>query len=117
MSSPVIVEAIRALVDRRDLTRLEAAAAMEAIMSGAATNAQATAILFTSPVYLAGMSSHCWSAAHLATFDPISNRATYSQAGTYFNHRGDPDPRQSVNATNAFSKCNCTSYRTRLPGG
>ena len=32
MSSPVIIEAIRALVERRDLTRLEAAAAMEAIM-------------------------------------------------------------------------------------
>ncbi len=45
MSSPVIVEAIRALVDRRDLTRLEAAAAMEAIMSGAATHAQVAAFL------------------------------------------------------------------------
>jgi anthranilate phosphoribosyltransferase len=45
MSSPVIVEAIRALVERRDLTRLEAAAAMEAIMSGAATQAQVAAFL------------------------------------------------------------------------
>ena len=45
MSSPVIVEAIRALVDRRDLSRLEAAAAMEAIMSGGATGAQVAAFL------------------------------------------------------------------------
>ena len=45
MSSPVIIEAIRALVERRDLTRLEAAAAMEAIMSGAATQAQVAAFL------------------------------------------------------------------------
>ena len=40
MTSPIITEAVRALVDRRDLTRIEAAAAMEAIMSGAATGAQ-----------------------------------------------------------------------------
>ena len=40
MTSPIITEAVRALVDRRDLTRIEAAAAMEAIMSGGATNAQ-----------------------------------------------------------------------------
>src|SRR5882672_2123008 len=45
MTSPIITEAVRALVDRRDLTRLEAAAAMEAIMSGAATNAQIAAFL------------------------------------------------------------------------
>ena len=45
MSNPIITEAVRALVDRRDLTRLEAAAAMEAIMSGAATNAQIAAFL------------------------------------------------------------------------
>jgi anthranilate phosphoribosyltransferase len=45
MSSPVIVEAIKALVDRRDLTRLEAAAAMEAIMSGSATHSQVAAFL------------------------------------------------------------------------
>ena len=45
MSSPVIVEAIRALVERRDLTRLEAAAAMEALMSGAATAVQVAAFL------------------------------------------------------------------------
>jgi anthranilate phosphoribosyltransferase len=45
MSSPVIVEAIRALVERRDLTRLEAAAAMEALMSGAATPVQVAAFL------------------------------------------------------------------------
>ena len=45
MSSPVIVEAIRALVERRDLSRLEAAAAMEAIMSGAATHVQVAAFL------------------------------------------------------------------------
>ena len=45
MSSPVIIEAVRALVERRDLTRLEAAAAMEAIMSGAATQAQVAAFL------------------------------------------------------------------------
>jgi anthranilate phosphoribosyltransferase len=45
MTSPIITEAIRVLVDRRDLTRIEAAAAMEAIMSGAATNAQIAAFL------------------------------------------------------------------------
>jgi len=37
--------AVRALVDRRDLTRIEAAAAMEAIMTGAATGAQIGAFL------------------------------------------------------------------------
>ena len=45
MTSPIITEAIRALVDRRDLTRIEAAAAMDAIMSGTATNAQIAAFL------------------------------------------------------------------------
>ena len=45
MTSPIIAEAVRALVDRRDLSRIEAAAAMEAIMSGAATNAQIAAFL------------------------------------------------------------------------
>jgi anthranilate phosphoribosyltransferase len=45
MSSPIIVEAVRALVERRDLTRIEAAAAMDAIMSGAATPAQIAAFL------------------------------------------------------------------------
>src|SRR5712692_5174072 len=45
MTSPIIIEAIRTLVERRDLTRVEAAAAMEAIMSGAATNAQIAAFL------------------------------------------------------------------------
>ncbi|MBI3454575.1 MAG: anthranilate phosphoribosyltransferase [Candidatus Rokubacteria bacterium] len=41
----MIIEAIRTLVERRDLTRLEAAAAMDAIMSGAATHAQVAAFL------------------------------------------------------------------------
>src|SRR2546426_310903 len=45
MTSPIITEAVRALVDRRDLTRSEAAAAMEAIMTGAATGAQIGAFL------------------------------------------------------------------------
>ena len=45
MTSPIITEAVRALVDRRDLTRTEAAAAMDAIMSGAATDAQIAAFL------------------------------------------------------------------------
>jgi anthranilate phosphoribosyltransferase len=45
MTSPIITEAVRALVERRHLTRIEAAAAMEAIMSGAATNAQIAAFL------------------------------------------------------------------------
>mgnify|MGYP000100214002 CR=1 FL=1 len=45
MTSPIITEAVRALVERRDLTRIEAAAAMEAIMSGAATDAQIAAFL------------------------------------------------------------------------
>src|SRR5256714_14561790 len=45
MTSPIISEALKTLVERRDLTRIEAAAAMEAIMSGAATNAQIAAFL------------------------------------------------------------------------
>jgi anthranilate phosphoribosyltransferase len=45
MTSPIITEAVRTLVERRDLTRMESAAAMEAIMSGAATNAQIAAFL------------------------------------------------------------------------
>jgi anthranilate phosphoribosyltransferase len=45
VTSPIIAEAIRALVERRDLSRIEAAAAMDAIMSGAATNAQIAAFL------------------------------------------------------------------------
>src|SRR5438093_1276006 len=45
VTNPIITEAVRALIDRRDLTRIEAAAAMEAIMSGAATNAQIAAFL------------------------------------------------------------------------
>jgi anthranilate phosphoribosyltransferase len=45
VTSPIITEAVRALVDRRDLSRIEAAAAMEAIMSGAATNVQIAAFL------------------------------------------------------------------------
>ena len=45
MTSPIIIEAVRALVERRDLTRIEAAAAMEAIMSGAATDSQIAAFL------------------------------------------------------------------------
>jgi anthranilate phosphoribosyltransferase len=45
MTNPIITESVRALVDRRDLTRIEAAAAMEAIMSGAATNVQIAAFL------------------------------------------------------------------------
>jgi len=45
VTSPIITEAVRALVDRKDLSRIEAAAAMEAIMSGAATNAQIAAFL------------------------------------------------------------------------
>ena len=45
MTSPIITEAVRMLVDRGNLTRIEAAAAMEAIMSGGATNAQIAAFL------------------------------------------------------------------------
>src|SRR4249920_375926 len=45
MTSPIITEAVRALVERRDLTRIEAAGAMEAIMSGTATDAQIAAFL------------------------------------------------------------------------
>ena len=45
MTSPIITESLRRLVDRRDLSRIEAAAAMDAIMSGAATNAQIAAFL------------------------------------------------------------------------
>jgi anthranilate phosphoribosyltransferase len=45
MTSPIITEAVRQLVDRKDLSRIEAAAAMEAIMSGAATHAQIAAFL------------------------------------------------------------------------
>src|SRR5262245_61008786 len=45
MTSPIITEAVRALVDCRDLTRIEAAAAMDAIMSGGATDSQIAAFL------------------------------------------------------------------------
>jgi anthranilate phosphoribosyltransferase len=45
VTSPIIAEAVRALVERKDLSRIEAAAAMEAIMTGAATNAQIAAFL------------------------------------------------------------------------
>ena len=45
MTSPIITEAVRALIERRDLSRIEAAAAMEAIMSGAATSAQMATFL------------------------------------------------------------------------
>jgi anthranilate phosphoribosyltransferase len=45
MSNPIITEAIRVVIDRRDLTRIEAAAAMEAIMSGGATDSQIAAFL------------------------------------------------------------------------
>ena len=45
MSSQIIVDALRAVVARRDLGRIEAAAAMEAIMSGAATPVQVGAFL------------------------------------------------------------------------
>ena len=45
MTSPIISEAVKSLVERRDLSRIEAAAAMEAIMSGSATNAQIAAFL------------------------------------------------------------------------
>jgi anthranilate phosphoribosyltransferase len=45
MTSPIITEAVRRLIDRRDLSRIEAAAAMDAIMSGSATNAQIAAFL------------------------------------------------------------------------
>src|ERR671935_400050 len=45
MTSPIISEAVKTIVERRDLTRIEAAAAMDAIMSGAATNAQIAAFL------------------------------------------------------------------------
>jgi anthranilate phosphoribosyltransferase len=45
MTSPIITEAVRTLVERRDLSRIEAAAAMEAIMSGASTDAQIAAFL------------------------------------------------------------------------
>ncbi|PYM70464.1 MAG: anthranilate phosphoribosyltransferase [Candidatus Rokuibacteriota bacterium] len=41
----MIADAVRALVERRDLSRIEAAGAMDAIMSGAATNAQIAAFL------------------------------------------------------------------------
>src|SRR5438552_5998083 len=45
MTSPIIIEAVRTLVERKDLSRIEAAEAMDAIMSGAATNAQIAAFL------------------------------------------------------------------------
>jgi len=47
VTSPIITEAVRALVERKDLSRIEAAGAMEAIMSGAATDAQIAAFLAT----------------------------------------------------------------------
>jgi anthranilate phosphoribosyltransferase len=45
VTSPIITEAMRALVERKDLSRIEAAGAMDAIMSGAATDAQIAAFL------------------------------------------------------------------------
>jgi anthranilate phosphoribosyltransferase len=45
MTSPIITEVVRVLVDGKDLSRIEAAAAMEAIMSGAATDSQIAAFL------------------------------------------------------------------------
>jgi len=45
VTSPIIADAVRALVERRDLSRIEAAGAMDAIMSGVATNAQIAAFL------------------------------------------------------------------------
>jgi anthranilate phosphoribosyltransferase len=45
VTSPIIADAVRALVERRHLSRIEAAGAMDAIMSGAATNAQIAAFL------------------------------------------------------------------------
>jgi len=45
VTSPIIADAVRALVERRDLSAIEAAGAMDAIMSGAATNAQIAAFL------------------------------------------------------------------------
>jgi anthranilate phosphoribosyltransferase len=45
VTSPIIADALRILVERRDLSRIEAAGAMDAIMSGAATNAQIAAFL------------------------------------------------------------------------
>ena len=45
MTSSIIADAVRALVERRNLSRVEAAGAMDAIMSGAATNAQIAAFL------------------------------------------------------------------------
>jgi anthranilate phosphoribosyltransferase len=45
MTSPIMTDALRAIVERRDLSRIEAAAAMDAIMSGAATHAQIAAFL------------------------------------------------------------------------
>src|SRR4026208_2433100 len=45
MTSPIITESVRRLVDRPALSRIEAAAAMDAIMSGAGTNAQIAAFL------------------------------------------------------------------------
>jgi len=45
VTSPIIADAVRALVERRNLSRVEAAGAMDAIMSGAATNAQIAAFL------------------------------------------------------------------------
>ena len=45
MTSPIITESVRLLIERRNLSRIEAAAAMDAIMSGAATTAQIAAFL------------------------------------------------------------------------
>src|SRR5919108_4451266 len=45
MTSTILNDALRAVVERRDLSRIEAAAAMDAIMSGGAGNAQIAAFL------------------------------------------------------------------------
>ncbi len=45
MTSPVITDALRTLVDKHDLSRTEATASMDAIMSGGATPSQVAAFL------------------------------------------------------------------------
>src|ERR671930_375423 len=47
MTSTILNDALRAVVERRDLSRIEAAAAMDAIMSGGAGNAQMAALTGT----------------------------------------------------------------------
>ena len=90
MTNPIITAAVRALVDRRDLTRLEAAAAMEAIMSGAATNAQiAAGVRWWGGLAHAARVSPVRRDSAAAAEDQVGERQHAGGAHRYQSHRPD----------------------------